>query len=351
MEFALFNLMSMNHEGESPAQVMATTTAAVQLAEQIGFDATWFAEHHFTSASVCASPLLMTAHCAALTKRIRLGPAVVVLPLHHPLRVVQEVGMLEVMSGGRLNLGIGTGHQPHEFRSFGVDLAARTEILQEGWDILEQGLATGVVAHDGAHYQIPETPLCIRGVTPRLFLAGGNAELLMRAAKAGATPLISQGLRQAEAALGMKAKVEEAWRAAGFTGRDIPLGVQRYVFVSDDPAEQRRAAEGLLKLARTTLSLRDPVPPRDGVLLRSVPFEGEPSLDWLLEHAPIGGAEKVARILAHDMRVLRSSHMSIYMGFSGLAQGAVMAAIERFGRDVLPALRRQEVTEGLALAS
>ncbi|MEI6159256.1 MAG: LLM class flavin-dependent oxidoreductase [Roseococcus sp.] len=348
MEFALFNLMSLNHAQESPAQVLALTVQAVQQAEALGFDATWFAEHHFTNASVCASPLLMAAHCAAVTKRIRLGPAVVVLPLHHPLRVVQEVGMLNLLSAGRLNLGIGTGHQPHEFRSFGVDLAARTEILSEGWDILEQGLRTGSVDHAGTHYQIPETPICIPGAMPPLYLAGGSPELLARAARCGATPLISQGLREAEAALPLKAKAEAGYRAGGFTGRDIPLGIQRYIFVTDDPVEQRQAAEGLLKLARSTLSLRDETPPRDGVMMRSVPYQGEPSVEWLLERAPIGSAEKVARILAHDMRVLRPSHMSLYMGFSGLPSGAVLAALGRLGRDVLPQLRRGEA---LALAS
>lgn len=351
MEIAYFNLMSINHEAESPAEVMAKTTASVQLAEKLGFDAAWFAEHHFTSASVCASPLLMTAHCAALTRRIRLGPAVVVLPLHHPLRVVQEVGMLQTLAPGRLLLGLGTGHQPHEFRSFGVDLAARSEILQEGWDILEQGLATGRVAHEGTHFRIPETPLSIQAPMPPLYLAGADPVLLARGARAGATPLISQGLRPAEAALPMKAKAEAAYRAAGFLGSDIPLGVQRYVFVTDDPSEARQAAEGLLRLARTTLSLRDEVPPRDGVLMRSVPFEGEPSVEWLLENAPIGSAEKVARILAHDARVLRHSHLSLYMGFSGLPQGLVLAALERLGRDVLPALRRFASSAALSPAA
>jgi len=256
-----------------------------------------------------------------------------------------------VLSGGRLNLGIGTGHQPHEFNSFGIDITARAEMLMEGWDILEQGLKTGTVAHEGRHYRIPETPICIRGAMPPLYLAGGNPEMLARAARVGATPLISQGLRQAEAALPMKAKVEAAFRGAGSTARDIPLGVQRYVFVTEDLSEQRQAAEGLLKLARTTLSLRDEVPPRDGVLMQSVPFQGEPSIDWLLEHAPIGDAAKVARILAHDIGLLRPSHMSIYMGFSGLPQPAVLAAVERFGRDVLPVLRRPREGEGLALAS
>ena len=122
MQFAYFNLMSMNHPGETPAQVLTNTVRQVRLAEELGFDATWFAEHHFSNASVCASPLMMAMHCAAVTSRILLGPAVVVLPLHHPLRVAQEVAMLDQISGGRVLLGFGPGHQPHEFRSLQVPL-------------------------------------------------------------------------------------------------------------------------------------------------------------------------------------------------------------------------------------
>jgi len=348
MELALFNLMSLNHEGETPAHVLELTTSSVQLAEKVGFDATWFAEHHFTSASICPSPVMMVAHCAALTKRIRLGTGVVVLPLHNPLRAVQEIGFAQLMAGGRLNLGLATGHQSHEFSGYGIDLAARSEMMHEGWDILEQGLTTGRVNHQGKHFSYPDLPICIAPGMPPIYLAGAGGSLLERAGRMGATVLVSQGVRTAEMALPLKAKAEEGYRAGGFAGRDMPLGLQRYIFVTDDPAEQRRAAEGVLKLARTTLSLREPVPPRDGVRMHSVPFEGEPTIEWLLEHTPIGSVEKVTRILSHDVKVLRPSHMSMYCGFSGLPIASTLAAVERLGRDVLPALRRSAETEALA---
>lgn len=348
MELALFNLMSLNHDGETPEQVLALTTDAVRLAEQTGFDATWFAEHHFTSASICPNPLLMVAHCATITKRIRLGTGVVVLPLHNPLRAVQEIGLAQLMSNGRLNLGIATGHQFHEFHGYGIDLASRSDMMHEEWDILIQGLTTGRVDHQGKHYSYPPAPICIAPGLPPIYLAGASGSLLERAGRTGATLLVSQGIRTAEMALPLKAKAEEGYRAGGFTGRDMPLGLQRYIFVTDDPAEQRRAAEGLLKLARTTLSLRVPEPPRDGVRMHSVPFEGEPSIDWLLENTPIGSVEKVTRILSHDVKVLRPSHISMYCGFSGLPNATVLAAIERLGRDVLPVLRQSAEAEALA---
>lgn len=343
MQFALFNLMAMNHPGETPAEVLANTVRQVRLAEELGFDATWFAEHHFSNASVCASPLLMAMHCAAVTSRILLGPAVVVLPLHHPLRVAQEFAMLDAVSGGRTLLGFGPGHQPHEFRSFGVPLAARHAIMLEAWDIIEQALTTGRVHHLGEHYRIEDTPVAARslsGAMPPLFIATATPALLARGIRAGATPMISQGHRTAPGTQAMRQGILEGWRAAG-GAEPMPLGLQRYVFVTDDATEARQAATGLLALIRNTLALRGPAPARDGVHLRPIPFDGEPSVEWLLEHAPIGSAEKVAAALAEDMRLLQPTHFSLYMGFSGLPGTAVERALTRFGRAVLPRLRQQ----------
>ncbi|MBK1658672.1 LLM class flavin-dependent oxidoreductase [Paracraurococcus ruber] len=341
MQFAYFNLMSMNHPGETPAAVLANTVRQVRLAEELGFDATWFAEHHFSSASVCASPLLMAMHCAAVTSRILLGPAVVVLPLHHPLRVAQELAMLDQVSGGRLLLGFGPGHQPHEFRSFQVPIENRYARLLEGWDIVEQALTTGRVHHLGEHYRIEDTPIAagtLSGRMPPMFLASMTPAVLARGIRAGATPMLSQGYRTGPQSLGPCADLREAWRAAG-GAEPMPLGLQRYLFVTEDPAEARQAAEGLLALARNTRSLRAAVPPRDGVHLRPVAFEGEPTVEWLLEHGLIGAPEKIAAQLAEDMRLLRPTHYSIYMGFTGLHGAAVERSLTRFGREVLPRLR------------
>ena len=342
VEFALFSLMSQHRAGDDPALILRQTAEQVRLADALGYDVAWFAEHHFSSHSVCASPLTMAAFCAGQTERIRLGPAVAVLPLHHPLRVLQEIGMLDALSGGRVVLGVGTGHQPHEFQTFGVPIAERVAILEEGWDIIEQGLTTGAVSHQGRHFTIPPTPIVglkAQPGMPPLYLAGGDAHLLRRAARKGATPLVSQGFKLPGAMAAARALVEASFAEAGFDGPP-PLGLQRYIFVTDSPAEARVAAEGMLRLARTALSLRDPVPPRDGPWLRSVPYDGEPSVDWLVQHAPIGPAAKVADILARDIEQLRPTHMSLYMGHSVLPQSAVLASIERFGLEVMPALRR-----------
>ncbi len=342
MQFALFNLMSMNHPGEAPAEVIAATRDHVMMAEDLGFDATWFAEHHFSNASVCCSPLLMAMYCAAVTRRILLGPAVVVLPLHHPLRVAQEVAMLDQASGGRTLLGFGPGHQPHEFRSFGVPLEHRYAMALEGWDIVEQALTTGRVHHLDTHYRIEDTPVAagtLSGRMPPMFVATSTPALLARGVRAGATPMLSQGHRPAAETLGLRQDILERWQAAG-GGLPMPLALQRYVFVTEDAAEMRAAARGLLALIRNTRALRLDTPARDGAHLRPLPFAGEPDEDWLLAHAPIGPAAKVAACLNADIALLRPSHCSLYMGFTGLPRAATARAIARFGETVLPGLRQ-----------
>ena len=94
MKFGLFNLMSYQDNPGGVGGIISNTRDMISMAEQIGFDIAWFAEHHFTNYSVSVSPLMMCAHFAGLTKKIRLGAGVVVLPLYHPMRVAQEIGLV-----------------------------------------------------------------------------------------------------------------------------------------------------------------------------------------------------------------------------------------------------------------
>jgi hypothetical protein len=184
---------------------------------------------------------------------------------------------------------------------------------------------------------------------PPMFVATATPAVLARGIRAGATPMISQGYRTGAQALPMRQAILEAWRAAG-GAEPMPLGIQRYLFVTEDAAEARQAAEGLLALARNTLALRGAAPARDGVHLRAVPFQGEPTVEWLLEHGLIGAPAKIAEQLAADMRLLRPTHYSLYMGFTGLPGAAVERSLSRFGREVLPLLR-QAAAETAALAA
>jgi alkanesulfonate monooxygenase SsuD/methylene tetrahydromethanopterin reductase-like flavin-dependent oxidoreductase (luciferase family) len=100
-------------EPEKPtAEVFAEVAEQTRLADELGYAIAWFAEHHFSNYCLCASPLMLVAHCASITKKIRLGTAVVVLPLYNPARLLAEIATADSLSNGRLMLGVGAGSSP-----------------------------------------------------------------------------------------------------------------------------------------------------------------------------------------------------------------------------------------------
>src|SRR4026207_1371734 len=162
MKLCLFKLMTQRDASLTPRQVIADNTAMVKLADEVGFDIAWFAEHHFSNYSICPSPLMMASYAAGMTRKIRVGAAVLVLPLYDPVRLVQEIGLLDLQSGGRAVIGIGSGYQKYEFDRYHQKLSEKSEVSFEIWDILEMGLRTGQIAYKGKHFDIPESPLSLR---------------------------------------------------------------------------------------------------------------------------------------------------------------------------------------------
>lgn len=340
-KLGLFSLMGLYDKNTSPASVVRTTVDTVHMAEDFGFDIAWFAEHHFTNHSVCPSSLLMVAHCAAETHRIRLGPAVLVLPLHHPLRMIQEVGFCDLLTRGRLVLGLGSGYQPHEFDRFGVDPAQKYALMMEAWDILEQGLTHGVVEYEGAHFRVARTELSMRPfglAMPELYVTSSHPDVVARAARGGNTLFMSFGHRGLAAAKGFRDLLAERWADGGGAVAAMPLAVQRYIYVTDDPRDAQHAARCVRDLARANNSLTRSQPSRDGPFLRLMPLNDEPPIDNFLENAVIGSADYCAAKLREELQTLRPTHLSCFMAFAGIGRRETLASMERFGCDVVPQL-------------
>src|ERR1700737_1834183 len=125
MEFGIFNLMGSRAPEKPTEEVFAEVAEQTRLADELGYAIAWFAEHHSSNYCLCASPLMMVAHCAPMIKRIRRGAAVVVLPLYNPARLAAEIATADALSNGRLMLGVGAGYQPYEFERFAVDINAK----------------------------------------------------------------------------------------------------------------------------------------------------------------------------------------------------------------------------------
>lgn len=168
--------------GLSEAELYAELLTQIELADRLDYGCAWLTEHHFLRGySHASKPELLLAAAAARTSNIRLGHAIIPLPLHHPVHVAERVATLDALCSGRLEIGIGRGFSPRECAVFDVDMAASREITEESLDILMQSFSRRPVNHRGLHYQIealdivphvvqrPHPPLWTAAVSPQTF--------------------------------------------------------------------------------------------------------------------------------------------------------------------------------------
>ena len=167
-------------------------TREVMEAEEDGFDAIWIAEHHFSNKyGIMPDPFSYLGYLAAKTSRIKLGSAVMVVPLHHPLRIVENAAFIDILSQGRFQLGLGSGYRPYEFQGMGIDYELRREIQQEAIPIILDGFHKKRMVHKGKHFNfaIEEGyeifPQPVQKPHPPFYLGAGTTGSIVYAGKNG----------------------------------------------------------------------------------------------------------------------------------------------------------------------
>ncbi len=344
MHFGLFCLNPQRDSAKSPREIYAECTDQVRLAEQIGFDVAWFAEHHFSNYCLCPSPVTMATYMAGLTKRIRLGTAVIVAPLYQPLRMLEDIAVLDQLSDGRTVLGFGSGYQQYEFHKFGVDLKAGRDIFLETMDVTEQFIARGAVEYEGKHIRVPKTHFSIRlrQSRPAIYVAGlaSDPETQARSARSGYVPFFTTGWSTLEEMRKTRDKVSAA-HAVFHKGEPAPYAAQRYVFVTDDRNEALRAAEGARYIRRVALAMRNQYARLNGSWLEEIPAPDEPPLEVIADRLLVGDAERCAAKLAEEIETLNPTHVSCFMAIPGIEPRRILRSMERFGGEVMPLLAKR----------
>jgi alkanesulfonate monooxygenase SsuD/methylene tetrahydromethanopterin reductase-like flavin-dependent oxidoreductase (luciferase family) len=158
------------------------------LAEPLGFDSVWTVEHHFSGYNMSPSPLVFLAYMAGRTTRVKLGSQVVVLPWHDPLRVAEEVALLDNVSGGRFIFGMGRGLARHEYDGYRVEIDSSRERFQEYAQMIMSALETGVAEFDGTYLQQPPVtirPAPLRSFSDRVYVASMSSEAMEPLARLG----------------------------------------------------------------------------------------------------------------------------------------------------------------------
>ncbi|HEY7294695.1 MAG TPA: LLM class flavin-dependent oxidoreductase [Dehalococcoidia bacterium] len=339
MRFGLFFLMQRDPAWAEQAVYEAEVEQMVA-AEALGFESVWIAEHHFSDYGLCPAPPVLAAHVAAHTRTLRLGMGVSLLPLHDPVKLAEELAVLDQVSGGRLDVGIGRGGAGPDYTAFGASYAESRAREEEGIALLRACWSGESVRFSGrfrAVEGVRVTPRPRQRPHPPLFIAANSTESNLSAARLGLPTLSSFFVPAAELHRRRDLFRSEALAAGHDAATVQALHEQscgmRCVFVARDRAEAVATVQGPFMAYQERLAARRNVRERLGYgYLR--PFE-----EYIEEGlASFGGPEEVAESLRRYAAETGYERVLILMALAGVPGAATLRSMELFAAEVMPRL-------------
>ncbi|MCC7371677.1 MAG: LLM class flavin-dependent oxidoreductase [Chloroflexi bacterium] len=314
-----------------------------RLADALGYAGLWINEEHFNRPEagrgrLCLSPLILAGALSAATSRIRIGFSVLLAPLHHPLRLAEELASLDVLSGGRIDVGISRGNNGRYFEAFGVDLADNTQAFRDTLDFMRRCWTEDTVELHGEVFPVEPKP--VQQPTPPIYVGAYTDESVRWAATAGHR-LIQHGIQSLTT-------VERAMILFAEAGGDIAtVPVGRFVYVSASDEQARR--EVWPTILDLTAKLRQVGIARSRRVIAEEELEPE---RFMAEVAIVGGPETVAARIAGLHARLGMQYLNLLPAFFGYLPGPLLRqSLEIFAAEVMPRFPGTEVTDAAVRAS
>jgi alkanesulfonate monooxygenase SsuD/methylene tetrahydromethanopterin reductase-like flavin-dependent oxidoreductase (luciferase family) len=348
MQFGLFYQLPC-----APTQDAATryqdTIEQIVHAEALGFDTAWLAELHFNPAfSILPAPLTLAAAVAQRTRRIRLGTAVVLLPLQHPVRTAEEAAVVDILSHGRLELGVGRGMIAIHFQGFNIPRAESRERFEEALTIIKQAWTQERCQFAGKHFQVPETvvvPKPVQTPHPPLRIAANSPETAVFAGTHGYPVFIASPINPGTNLPEQVMRYRRAFRAAAHPEKTENVAIAFPVYVADDAALVRHDVEASFLNYFHAISLQARLGARDDSsaydYLREIQRRVE-AVTWeQLEPMAIYGSpatciDKIKDIYEH----CHMDQLICWFNPGGLIpQHRVLTSMRRFAEEVMPVVR------------
>ncbi|OLD95797.1 MAG: hypothetical protein AUG80_15855 [Candidatus Rokubacteria bacterium 13_1_20CM_4_68_9] len=341
MDFGTFLLMQ-SPSARTSQEIYSRGVEVAQAAEALGFRNVWLAEHHFSTYGYLSRPAQLATYIAAKTTRLRVGTAVIVVPLHHPLVVAEEIATLDLLSGGRLDVGLGRGYQHYEFERFGLELESGRQRWDEAVDIIMKSFEGGAFSYDGKLFKIPETtvfPQPLQKPHPPIWITAQSPDSLEAAVRRGFN-VLTGGFGVSIERLAEFRRLFDKAVAEVTPPHPLQIGVQRAVYVADSVADARAAAEQARWNMRVTLSLRNHYERVEKGHAVPVPALTEPDVDDLLDRfLVIGTPDTCIRQIQRLRELVGITHFNCSFWFGDVEHARVLRSMELFAREVMPAFR------------
>ncbi len=340
--------------GSSHAEVIHREFAQILLSEELGYDSVWLTEHHFIEYGISTSPMALAAAIAARTERIQIGLAAVILPFHDPIRLAEEIAFVDILSRGRLRVGLGRGNRPVEFAGYRVSQQENRERFGETLEVMIQAWTQERVSYQGKFFKIdnipvipkphqkPHPPLSLVCVSPdTIRLAAQRGWFMLNSILFGPFSQIEHNRDVYVAAMREAGQTEAAIHTALHS-----WGVSRHIYVAPTDAQARREAQEAevwyqQSLARFLVPENiEAVPPSLQPQFRAL-ADRLASITWeqlVAETVLFGSPERII----DQVREMEEAHVGellCWMNFGGLPQDRVERSMRLFAEKVMPHFR------------
>lgn len=334
MKFGVFD--HVDDSGLPLAEHLEARLRMAEVYDACGYHAYHVAEHHGTPLGHAPSPGILLAALSQRTRRLRFGPLVYLLPLYHPLRLVEEICMLDALSGGRLEFGFGRGISPIEAGFYGVDMADQPEIFAEAFEVVMKAFASDRLTHEGRFFRFDDVPLPQRPVQkphPPLWYGTSSPDSVARCARDRVNMVT---LVAGERMRDMVAHYRAEYAASGGDPSAMPLvGVGRHLVVADSDEEALALARPAYAQWCANFVRLWEERGADNPLVRNFPREWD-SVE-AAGHGCAGSPQKVRAFVERDAALGQYTYFLGQFAFGGLTLAQVTRSAELFAAEVMPA--------------
>ena len=336
MNFGVFFLLH-SPAARPSAEVYGRALDQMAYADELGFDSVWIAEHHFSNYGYCPNPLTLAVKVSERTKHVRIGTAVLVLPFWHPLRMAEEIAMADVLTEGRIEVGVARGYQRYEFDRLGLRIEDSRSLSDDTLDVVLKALTTVGFTHEGPHYQIPETttyPRPLQQPHPPIWIGAASKESIESAVERGLSIFTAASTRTIDVPLAawqvFRAKKEEL-------GADVAFAVQQHINIAPTDAEAERRVDNSFWHYRLSNRLRNSIERVERGIAAADPVEGEPTPEQMFgTHTIAGSPATVREKLAAYRDAIGPTQLNCIFTLGELDPDDVKTSMRLFADEVMP---------------